>query len=112
MEYNAAPMHVTLIAPCNEDSTNIKPLWAATLAAHGPQRAEFVFERRDAFNGPFAPQRASAAGAARHRHLARELAAFDDEPDFAARAAPPRGAADPGGSHYCSRQDRERARCP
>src|SRR4051812_27768657 len=36
-------MHVHLIAPSNEDSTNIKPLWAATLAAHTPSDVELTF---------------------------------------------------------------------
>jgi radical SAM superfamily enzyme YgiQ (UPF0313 family) len=37
------PMHVHLIAPSNEDSTYIKPLWAATLAAHTPDDVELTF---------------------------------------------------------------------
>jgi radical SAM superfamily enzyme YgiQ (UPF0313 family) len=36
-------MHVHLIAPSNEDSTYIKPLWAATLAAHTPADVELTF---------------------------------------------------------------------
>jgi radical SAM superfamily enzyme YgiQ (UPF0313 family) len=36
-------MHVHLIAPSNEDSTYIKPLWAATLAAHTPPDVELTF---------------------------------------------------------------------
>ena len=36
-------MHVHLIAPTNEDSTYIKPLWAATLAAHTPPDVELTF---------------------------------------------------------------------
>ena len=36
-------MHVRLIAPSNEDSTYIKPLWAATLAAHTPDDVELTF---------------------------------------------------------------------
>jgi len=36
-------MHVHLIAPSNEDSTYIKPLWAATLAAHTPDDVELTF---------------------------------------------------------------------
>jgi radical SAM superfamily enzyme YgiQ (UPF0313 family) len=38
-----APMHVHLIAPSNEDSTYIKPLWVATLAAHTPPDVEVTF---------------------------------------------------------------------
>ena len=40
---SAPPMHVHLIAPSNEDSTYIKPLWAATLAAHTPPDVEVTF---------------------------------------------------------------------
>ncbi|WP_394844718.1 B12-binding domain-containing radical SAM protein [Pendulispora brunnea] len=36
-------MHVHLIAPSNEDSTYIKPLWVATLAAHTPDDVELTF---------------------------------------------------------------------
>ncbi len=36
-------VHVHLIAPSNEDSTYIKPLWAATLAAHTPPDVEVTF---------------------------------------------------------------------
>ena len=36
-------MHVHLIAPSNEDSTYIKPLWAQTLAAHTPDDVELTF---------------------------------------------------------------------
>jgi radical SAM superfamily enzyme YgiQ (UPF0313 family) len=36
-------MHVHLIAPSNEDSTYIKPLWVATLAAHTPPDVELTF---------------------------------------------------------------------
>ena len=36
-------MHVHLIAPSNEDSTYIKPLWAATLAAHTPDDVDLTF---------------------------------------------------------------------
>ena len=36
-------MHVHLIAPSNEDSTYIKPLWASTLAAHTPDDVEVTF---------------------------------------------------------------------
>ena len=36
-------MHVHLIAPANEDSTYIKPLWAGTLAAHTPPDVELTF---------------------------------------------------------------------
>lgn len=35
--------HVHLIAPSNEDSTYIKPLWAATLGAHTPNDVELTF---------------------------------------------------------------------
>jgi radical SAM superfamily enzyme YgiQ (UPF0313 family) len=35
--------HVHLVAPSNEDSTYIKPLWAATLAAHSPDDVELTF---------------------------------------------------------------------
>ncbi len=35
--------HVHLIAPSNEDSTYIKPLWVATLAAHTPDDVELTF---------------------------------------------------------------------
>jgi radical SAM superfamily enzyme YgiQ (UPF0313 family) len=37
------PFHVHLVAPSNEDSTYIKPLWAATLAAHTPEDARLTF---------------------------------------------------------------------
>lgn len=36
-------MHVHLIAPSNEDSTYIKPLWVGTLAAHTPEDVELTF---------------------------------------------------------------------
>jgi radical SAM superfamily enzyme YgiQ (UPF0313 family) len=36
-------MHVHLVAPSNEDSTYIKPLWVATLAAHTPEDVELTF---------------------------------------------------------------------
>lgn len=36
-------MHVHLIAPSNEDSTYIKPLWVATLAAHTPEDVKLTF---------------------------------------------------------------------
>lgn len=36
-------MRILLIAPSNEDSTYIKPLWAATLAAHTPPDVELSF---------------------------------------------------------------------
>ncbi len=36
------PFHVHLIAPSNEDSTYIKPLWIATLAAHTPDDVELT----------------------------------------------------------------------
>jgi radical SAM superfamily enzyme YgiQ (UPF0313 family) len=36
-------MRVHLIAPSNEDSTYIKPLWVATLAAHTPDDVELTF---------------------------------------------------------------------
>ncbi len=36
-------MHVHLVAPSNEDSTHIKPLWVATLAAHTPPDVELTF---------------------------------------------------------------------
>jgi len=36
-------MHVHLIAPSSEDSTYVKPLWAAVLAAHTPQDVELTF---------------------------------------------------------------------
>jgi len=39
----ASPFHIHLIAPSNEDSTYIKPLWAATLAAHTPDDVELTF---------------------------------------------------------------------
>jgi radical SAM superfamily enzyme YgiQ (UPF0313 family) len=35
--------HVHLIAPSNEDSTYIKPLWVSTLAAHTPDDVELTF---------------------------------------------------------------------
>jgi radical SAM superfamily enzyme YgiQ (UPF0313 family) len=37
------PFHVHLVAPSNEDSTYIKPLWVATLAAHTPDDVELTF---------------------------------------------------------------------
>jgi radical SAM superfamily enzyme YgiQ (UPF0313 family) len=36
-------VHVHLVAPANEDSTYIKPLWVATLAAHTPDDVELTF---------------------------------------------------------------------
>jgi radical SAM superfamily enzyme YgiQ (UPF0313 family) len=39
----ASPFHVHLVAPSNEDTTHIKPLWAATLAAHTPDDVELTF---------------------------------------------------------------------
>src|SRR5580692_12849641 len=36
-------MHVHLVAPSNEDSTHIKPLWVASLAAHTPPDVELTF---------------------------------------------------------------------
>jgi radical SAM superfamily enzyme YgiQ (UPF0313 family) len=36
-------MHVHLVAPTNEDSTYIKPLWVSTLAAHTPDEFELTF---------------------------------------------------------------------
>jgi radical SAM superfamily enzyme YgiQ (UPF0313 family) len=36
-------VRVHLVAPANEDSTYIKPLWAATLAAHTPREHEVTF---------------------------------------------------------------------
>jgi radical SAM superfamily enzyme YgiQ (UPF0313 family) len=39
----SSPFHVHLVAPSNEDSTYIKPLWAATLAAHTPGNVELTF---------------------------------------------------------------------
>jgi radical SAM superfamily enzyme YgiQ (UPF0313 family) len=36
-------VHVHLIAPSNEDSTYIKPLWVGTLAAHTPDDVELTF---------------------------------------------------------------------
>src|SRR5215472_195919 len=36
-------MHVHLVAPSNEDSTYIKPLWVASLAAHTPDDVELTF---------------------------------------------------------------------
>ena len=36
-------MHLHLIAPSNEDSTYIKPLWVGTLAAHTPDDVELTF---------------------------------------------------------------------
>ena len=36
-------MHVHLIAPSNEDSAFVKPLWAAILAAHTPRDVEVSF---------------------------------------------------------------------
>jgi radical SAM superfamily enzyme YgiQ (UPF0313 family) len=38
-----APFHVHLVAPSNEDSTYIKPLWVATLAAHTPDDVRLTF---------------------------------------------------------------------
>ena len=38
-----SPFHIHLVAPSNEDSTYIKPLWAATLAAHTPDDVEVTF---------------------------------------------------------------------
>jgi radical SAM superfamily enzyme YgiQ (UPF0313 family) len=38
-----SPFHVHLVAPSNEDSTYIKPLWVATLAAHTPDDVELTF---------------------------------------------------------------------
>src|SRR5260370_1074862 len=40
---SSVPFHVHLVAPSNEDSTYIKPLWAATLAAHTPEDARLTF---------------------------------------------------------------------
>jgi radical SAM superfamily enzyme YgiQ (UPF0313 family) len=37
------PFHVHLVAPSNEDSTYIKPLWASTLAAHTPEDVKLTF---------------------------------------------------------------------
>jgi radical SAM superfamily enzyme YgiQ (UPF0313 family) len=37
------PYHVHLVAPSNEDSTYIKPLWAGTLAAHTPDDVALTF---------------------------------------------------------------------
>jgi hypothetical protein len=37
-------MHVRLIAPRGEDSTPVKPLWAAVLAAHTPEDVELSFQ--------------------------------------------------------------------
>lgn len=37
------PFHVHMVAPSNEDSTYIKPLWAATLAAHTPDDVRLTF---------------------------------------------------------------------
>ena len=39
----SSPFHVHLVAPSNEDSTYIKPLWVATLAAHTPDDVELTF---------------------------------------------------------------------
>src|SRR5687767_14502451 len=36
-------LHVHLVAPSNEDSTYIKPLWVGTLAAHTPDDVELTF---------------------------------------------------------------------
>src|SRR5215203_5129562 len=36
-------MRVHLVAPSNEDSTYIKPLWVSTLAAHTPDDVELTF---------------------------------------------------------------------
>lgn len=36
-------MHVHLVAPSNEDSTYIKPLWVSTLAAHTPDDVNLTF---------------------------------------------------------------------
>lgn len=41
--YPSDSVRVHLIAPSNEDSTYIKPLWAATLAAHTPPDVELTF---------------------------------------------------------------------
>lgn len=38
-----SPFHVHLVATSNEDSTYIKPLWVATLAAHTPDDVELTF---------------------------------------------------------------------
>jgi radical SAM superfamily enzyme YgiQ (UPF0313 family) len=39
----ARPFRVHLVAPSNEDSTFIKPLWVGTLAAHTPEDVELTF---------------------------------------------------------------------
>ena len=39
----SAPFHVHLVAPSNEDSTYVKPLWVATLAAHTPDDVTLTF---------------------------------------------------------------------
>ena len=39
----AGRFHVHLVAPSNEDSTYIKPLWVSTLAAHTPDDVELTF---------------------------------------------------------------------
>jgi radical SAM superfamily enzyme YgiQ (UPF0313 family) len=39
----SSSFHVHLVAPSNEDSTYIKPLWVATLAAHTPDDVELTF---------------------------------------------------------------------
>jgi len=39
----SSPFRVHLVAPSNEDSTYIKPLWAQTLAAHTPDDIELTF---------------------------------------------------------------------
>jgi radical SAM superfamily enzyme YgiQ (UPF0313 family) len=38
-----SPFHVHLVAPSGDDSTYLKPLWAATLAAHTPEDVELTF---------------------------------------------------------------------
>ena len=43
LQVMSSPFHVHLIAPSNEDSTYIKPLWAATLAAHTPDDVALTF---------------------------------------------------------------------
>ena len=62
-------MHVHLIAPSNEDSTYIKPLWAATLAAHTPDDVELTF-RDDGLEPDRSRARIRRAGPRRHQ---REL---------------------------------------
>ena len=39
----SSPFSIHLVAPSNEDSTYIKPLWVATLAAHTPDDVELTF---------------------------------------------------------------------